>query len=206
MGRNYAEHRKEMGGSDREEPFFFQKPHDAVFHSSKVHYPMGTSQFSYEAELVVVIGPSDSVYGYAVGVDFTKRDIQAEAKKLGRPWEASKAFDRSGLVGEIVEAAVLGSVPHEAVLSFTLNGQINQSAQISQMIWSVPELIENLRESDLSVKQGDLIFTGTPAGVGTLSVGDKCAVALSVNDTPVVPQLEFVVTDRQYMTRHMLTL
>jgi fumarylpyruvate hydrolase len=193
VGRNYAEHRKEMGGSDRDEPFFFQKPHDAVFQSPIVFYPKGTYKLSYEAELVAIVGgrSAPNIYGYALGVDLTKRDIQTEAKNKGRPWESSKAFDKSGLVGEIMP---LGSLSDTCTLQFIQNGQVKQSAKISDMIWSVPELISKLESQDFSVREGDFIFTGTPAGVGELSIGDHCEVCLVDSEGHnVLPKLSFTV-------------
>jgi fumarylpyruvate hydrolase len=193
VGRNYVEHRKEMGGSDRDEPFFFQKPHDALFQSPIVFYPKNTYKLNYEAELVAVIGSRPpNIYGYALGIDLTKRDIQSEAKNKGRPWEMSKAFDKSGLIGEIMP---LGSLSDTCTLQFIQNGQVKQSARISDMIWSVPELLSKLESQDFSVREGDFIFTGTPGGVGELSIGDDCEVRLIDSDGHhVLPKLSFTVS------------
>jgi len=193
VGRNYAEHRKEMGGSDRDEPFFFQKPHDALFQSPIVFYPKGTYKLSYEAELVAVVGGrTPHIYGYALGVDLTKRDIQSDAKKKGRPWDSSKAFDNSGLIGEIMP---LGSVCESCTLQFVQNGEVKQAAKISDMIWSVPELLSKLESQDFSVREGDFIFTGTPGGVGELHIGDHCEVRLVDSDGHhVLPKLSFTVS------------
>lgn len=194
VGRNYAEHRKEMGGNDRDDPFFFAKPHDAVYQGDKIHYPRGTSQLSYEGEFVVIMNSPTEAYGYCVGVDLTKRDLQEVAKKQGRPWEAAKAFDNSGILG-LIQPATKGTYPPSHVtLKFLLNGETRQSASIGDMIWSSEELINKLKEQDFSVAQGDVIFTGTPAGVGQLSVGDVCSVQLTDEDgNHVVPELHFSV-------------
>jgi fumarylpyruvate hydrolase len=183
-----------MGGSDRDEPFFFQKPHDAIYQSSVVFYPKGTYQLHYEAELVAVVGGHKwrQIYGFALGVDLTKRDIQASAKKFGRPWESSKGFDKSGLIGEIVPVA---SLSPSSRLQFVQNGEVKQSALIGDMIWSVSELLEKLESQDFSVREGDLIYTGTPAGVGELHIGDDCEVSL-IDDKGdnVLPKLSFTVS------------
>ena len=190
VGRNYAEHRKEMGGSDRDRPFFFMKPYDAVHQTKNLPYPKNTAQLSYEGELVVIVGPSATIYGITVGVDLTKRDIQSESKKAGRPWESSKSFDLSALIGEIVPVSELHREVEASILTVTLNGTIAQQAPVSDMIWSIPELFTELEKQDFSVKCGDIIFTGTPAGVGQLKVGDHCQVSLERDD---VPHLDFTV-------------
>lgn len=189
VGRNYAEHRAEMGGSERDEPFFFQKPHDSVIQSSHVSYPTGTREFSYEAELVVLMGDQLNIKGYTVGVDFTKRDLQREAKKNAKPWEIGKSFDNSALVGQFSS-----QIKKDDTLKFFQNGILRQSAPLSDMIWSVDKLILKLIEQDFSVKAGDLIFTGTPAGVGNLVLGDSCMVQLVDQDgNSSVPDLKFTV-------------
>lgn len=195
VGRNYAEHRKEMGGSERDEPFFFSKPSDAVFQSAALVYPRGTKQLSYEAELVVIMNSPTEVYGYALGIDLTKRDVQAQSKKLGRPWESAKSFDNSGLIGSVVVREDIDeSALDSSRLELLVNDQLRQSALVSDMIWSIGELIPKLEEQDFSVKQGDVIFTGTPAGVGELSVGDTCRVTLRNGEgDEIVPVLEFTV-------------
>lgn len=205
VGRNYAEHRKEMGGSDRDEPFFFHKPHDAIFQVEAdnvvpVKYPRGTKKYSYEAELVVVMGSCKEIYGYALGVDFTKRDVQEMAKKMGRPWESGKSFDNSGLVGIV---HTMSHLREDGRLSFTQNGITKQSSEISNMIWPVADLIEKLVEQDFSVEAGDVIFTGTPAGVGELHVGDRCVVSLTEPDgSHVLSPLKFSITDNSIGDAH----
>jgi len=184
----------EMGGGDRDEPFFFQKPHDAIFQSPVVFYPKSTYYLHYEAELVAIVGGHKwrQIYGFALGVDLTKRDIQAAAKTQGRPWEASKSFDKSGLIGEIVP---VGSICRNSTLRFTQNGQVKQCAKIRNMIWPVTELLEKLEAQDFSVREGDLIFTGTPAGVGELHIGDQCHVELLDEEGEnVLPKLSFTVS------------
>ena len=196
VGRNYAEHRKEMGGSERDPPFFFMKPHDAVFQSNSIRYPMNTKELSYEGELVVIIGENEEIYGISVGVDLTKRDLQSEAKSKSRPWESSKSFDSSALIGEITP---LSEIPGglqtitNSHISLTLNGETRQSGAVSSMIWSIPELLNELRHQDFSVKKGDFSFTGTPSGVGSLSVGDACIGSLISDNLEVVPSLAFTV-------------
>ena len=182
-----------MGGTERELPFFFMKPADSLFQSSTVRYPRNTSELSYEAELVVVIGDKDDVFGYALGIDLTKRDIQKEAKQMSRPWESSKSFDFSALIGEIVPADQLEAKIQQAKLQLSLDGHVKQSATIDQMIWSIPELLQQLREQDFSVKQGDVIFTGTPAGVGPLHIGHECEVTLTHEGSNLLPPLKFTV-------------
>lgn len=194
VGRNYAEHRQEMGGSERELPFFFMKPSDSVFQAPSISYPSNTAELSYEAELVVLVGENESIFGYSLGVDLTKRDLQKEAKKMSRPWESSKSFDFSALIGDIVPYNDVKSRVEDAKIELKLNGTVKQSAIVDQMIWSIPELISQLKSQDFSVKQGDVIFTGTPAGVGPLKIGDKCEVSLTHEGKDVVPRLVFSVS------------
>lgn len=196
VGRNYAEHRKEMGGGERDPPFFFQKPCDALIQTgSSYRYPKNTSQLSYEAELVVVMDGPREIFGYALGVDFTKRDLQTDAKKNSRPWESSKSFDNSGVIGDIAPANEVGENIISSKLELLLNGDVRQSATIDQMIWSIPELMTNLELQDFSLKRGDVIFTGTPAGVGTVSIGDELRIRLTSPETgrDIVPQLVFKI-------------
>lgn len=196
VGRNYAEHRKEMGGSDRDLPFFFMKPGDTAFQTHTLIYPKNTSQLDYEAELVAVMDDNASIFGFAVGIDLTKRDLQASCKKQGRPWECAKSFDLSALIGDIVPISEIsggiGTVT-QSRLTLDLNGTIEQSALVSDMIWSTSELIDQLKAQDFSVKRGDLIFTGTPAGVGELKIGDTCKVSLVFDNHETVPSLQFQV-------------
>jgi fumarylpyruvate hydrolase len=187
VGRNYAEHAREMGGSpEREAPFFFSKPADAVVSKSTVPFPRMTAELHHEVELVVALGSGGSdvpstdalslVYGYAVGVDLTRRDLQSAAKKLRRPWDVAKGFDQSAPVSDIVPASICGH-PKNGAISLSVNGNERQRGDLEQMIWSVPEILAELsRYYDL--RPGDLVFTGTPAGVGALEPGDcvECAI------------------------------
>jgi fumarylpyruvate hydrolase len=196
VGRNYAEHRKEMGGSDRDPPFFFMKPFDAVHQARRIPFPSNTRDLNYEGELVLFMGEGDKVYGLSLGVDLTKRDLQATAKKGGRPWESSKSFDGSGILGPITPLSEIdgGMLSVEkAQLQLVLNGELKQSATIDSMIWSTQELIQQLKNQDFSVKKGDIIFTGTPAGVGQLNVGDECSVRLLSDNHDILSPLVFNV-------------
>jgi len=188
VGRNYAAHAREMGKDpDREPPFFFTKPADAVVPAgSVVPYPPLTRDLHYEAELVVAIGTAgrdiaddvalDHVWGYAAGNDLTRRDLQAEAKKMGRPWDWAKAFDASAVIGPIHPVSAVGHLSRGAI-RMRLNGDLRQDGDLSEMIWSVPEVVAFLSRS-VAVHPGDLIMTGTPAGVGAMSVGDVAQVEI----------------------------
>lgn len=186
VGRNYAEHVREMGGDpDRgDPPFFFGKPADAlVVEGGDVPYPPGTSDLHHEMELVVAIGrggaaiePAEAlrhVFGYAAGIDLTRRDLQAAAKKAGRPWDMAKGFDRSGPIGMIRRADGTGH-PATGRIRLAVNGETRQDADLSAMIWSVPEVIAAL-SGLVRLEPGDLIFTGTPAGVSAVRPGDRLA-------------------------------
>jgi len=184
VGRNYAEHAREMGHDpDREQPFFFQKPSDAVLPSGNdFPYPPQSDNVHHEIELVAALGsggknilPQDAlkhVYGYAVGVDITRRDLQQAMKKQGRPWEAGKSFDHSAPMTEIVPVSSDGHPAASARIWLKVNDELRQDGNLNQLIWSVPEIIAALSES-FELKSGDLIFTGTPAGVGPISPGDR---------------------------------
>ena len=188
VGRNYADHAREMGHDPRTEPpNFFTKPADAVVDSAAViPYPLNTANFHHEVELVVALGRGGEriaedaalgcVWGYGVGVDLTRRDRQAEAKQAGAPWDVAKAFDKSAPVGALTPVNQCGH-PRAGRIWLSVNGETRQDGDISQMIWSVPEIIATLSHS-WTLKPGDLIFTGTPAGVGPLVVGDvvECGV------------------------------
>jgi len=188
VGRNYAEHAREMGKDpERDPPFFFTKPADAVVGSGEtVAYPPETENFHHEAELVAVIGKAgrkieeaDSlshVWGYAVGNDLTRRDLQLDARAKGRPWDWGKAFDRSAVIGPVHPVDQVGH-PSRGAITLTVNGEIRQQADIGDLIWSVPEIVSILSRS-MELRPGDLIMTGTPAGVGPLEVGDDCVVAI----------------------------
>ncbi|UYN99383.1 MAG: fumarylacetoacetate hydrolase family protein [Devosia sp.] len=188
VGRNYAAHAREMGKDpDRDPPFFFTKPADAVVDSAEVvAYPPETGNFHYEAELVVAIGKAgsdiaeaqalDHVWGYAVGNDLTRRDLQLAAREQGRPWDWGKAFDRSAVIGPVRPVARHGHFSSGAI-SLSVNGQSRQRSDIDQLIWSVEEIIAILSRS-MTLQPGDLIMTGTPEGVGQLVPGDVCVVAI----------------------------
>ncbi|NMD09430.1 MAG: fumarylacetoacetate hydrolase family protein [Phyllobacteriaceae bacterium] len=169
VGRNYNDHVKEMGGVvGRDPPFFFAKPNDAIVLDGRFPYPTMSKDVHHELELVVALGPDARVFGYAVGIDFTRRDLQAEAKKLGRAWETAKAFDFSAPVSAITpNVAYL----EQASMSLSVNGTRRQSSDVKEMIWSVREIIEALGQYFI-LKPGDIIFTGTPAGVGAVQRGD----------------------------------
>lgn len=181
VGRNYEEHIREMGNDTRDPPFFFAKPADAVVVGGvSIPYPPKTEDFQHEIELVVAIGKDGSdiavgdalshVYGYAAGLDMTRRDIQAVAKKGGRPWEMSKAFDFSAPIGTIEPAEAIGH-PDKGAIRFTVNGDVRQTGDLSEQIWSVAESIAYLSQF-VMLKAGDLIMTGTPAGVSAVHRGD----------------------------------
>ena len=182
VGRNYEAHAREMGKDPtREPPFMFQKPADAVIEGgSVIAYPPQTGNFHHEIELVVAIArggrnigidrANEHVFGYAVGIDLTRRDLQLAARDAGRPWEWGKAFDHSAPCAPIVRAAEIGH-PSKGRIWLSVNGTVKQDADISQLIWSVPEVIAFVSAS-MALAPGDLIFTGTPAGVGPLVTGD----------------------------------
>lgn len=188
VGRNYAAHAREMGKDpDREPPFFFTKPADALVEDgARVPYPPLTGNFHHEAELVVAIGaagagiPADRalahVYGYAAGNDLTRRDLQFALRDRGRPWDWSKAFDLSAVVGRITPMPGQ-AMPGTARIRLAVNGETRQDATLDTMIWNVPEIIAALSAS-VAIRPGDLVFTGTPAGVGPLVPGDSCTVSI----------------------------
>jgi fumarylpyruvate hydrolase len=188
VGRNYNDHVAEMGGiPGREPPFFFQKPADAILLTGEFPYPAQSKSVHFEVELVVALQSGGNnisaaeatahIYGYAVGIDMTRRDLQAEAKKLARPWEVAKAFDHSAPISEIVPRSEIGSL-QDAAITLSVNGVQKQHSNISEMIWSVPEIIAELSRL-FELHAGDIIFTGTPAGVGPLNVGDSLAAAIA---------------------------
>lgn len=186
VGRNYVDHGIEMGGDPRTEPpFFFTKPADAVVGSGQViPYPPGTADLHYEGELVVALGrggrdvaEADApglIFGHAAGNDLTRRDLQAAAKAARRPWDMSKGFDLSAVIGRIRP----GPLADDADLRLTVNGAERQASPIARMIWSVPEIIAHLSRL-VTLAPGDLIMTGTPAGVGALIPGDQCEVTIT---------------------------
>ena len=170
VGRNYAEHVKEMGGEvGRDPPFFFAKPADALVTDGRFPYPTLSSDVHHEVELVVALGPDQQVFGHAVGLDMTRRDLQAAAKKLGRPWEVAKGFDHSAPIGAIVPGnAALAA----GAITLDVNGVRRQTGDLAEMIWSVPEIVAELGKL-FTLQPGDLIFTGTPSGVGPVIRGDR---------------------------------
>jgi fumarylpyruvate hydrolase len=181
VGRNYADHVREMGSDTKEPPVFFTKPADAIVASgTSVPYPPRTENFHYEVELVAAIGTAGRnisaaralghVFGYAVGNDLTRRDLQGASKKKGLPWDTSKAFDASAPVGAIRPAS-LGHVVRGRIW-LSVNGEIRQQSDVSEMIWSVSEIIAEL-STLFELRAGDLIYAGTPAGVGPLKPGDR---------------------------------
>lgn len=182
VGRNFAEHAVEMGHDpDREPPFFFQKNPDTLVSSGNdFPYPPATSDVHHEVELVVALAQGgddiavdralDCVFGYAVGLDMTRRDLQGEAKKAGRPWEVGKAFEHAAPCGALHPVAAVGH-PARGAISLAVNGVIRQSGDLDQMIWKVPEMIAYL-STLFTLRPGDLIFAGTPAGVGAIVRGD----------------------------------
>jgi len=183
VGRNYAKHAREMGmDPDREPPFFFAKPADAVVaNGTPVPYPPRTANLHHEIELVVAIGMGGRdiplgnalahVYGYAVGLDLTRRDLQFAARDQGRPWDVSKGFDCSAPVSAIRPAAEMGH-PEQGAIWLEVNGEPRQRANLSEMIWSVPEIVAEL-STYFELRPGDLVFTGTPEGVGPVQRGDS---------------------------------
>ena len=182
VGRNYAEHAREMGHDpDREPPFFFMKPADALVSDGRFPYPPGTSDVHHEIELVVALGQGgrdipveralDCVWGYAVGLDMTRRDRQAEAKKAGRPWDVAKGFDASAPVSPLVPASRIGH-PSRGAIWLDVNGARRQEGDLAQLIWRIDETIAYL-SGLFHLAPGDLIFTGTPSGVGAVQRGDR---------------------------------
>ncbi len=183
VGRNYAQHAREMGGDPtREPPFFFMKPADAVVDAAgTLPYPPDTADLHHEIELVVAIGtggrdidPADAlacVWGYGVGVDLTRRDLQAAAKKTARPWEWGKAFDASGPCTPLRPASAIGH-PAQGRIHLEVDGETRQQGDLRDLIWSIPEVIAAISRS-IALAPGDLIFTGTPAGVGPLLPGQR---------------------------------
>jgi fumarylpyruvate hydrolase len=186
VGRNYAEHAKEMGGTGREAPFFFMKPADAVLvalpgQPALMPYPSLTSNLHHEIELVVAIGKGgknipaahafEHIYGYAVGLDMTRRDLQNDMKKQSRPWCIGKGFDHSAPIGPITRAKDIQAI-EQANIALQVNGQDRQRSNVSQLIWNIAETIEQLSTA-WELQSGDLIYTGTPEGVGAVVAGDR---------------------------------
>ena len=187
VGQNYAAHAREMGQHDRAEPFFFTKPADAVVaDGADPVYPTATGNLHHEVELVCAIGP-DGIVGWAVGCDLTRRDLQAAAKAAGRPWDASKGFDQSAPCAPLT----LGALPDPtAPIALSVNGESRQTGRLDDMIWSPDEILAKAREL-WDVQAGDLIFTGTPEGVGPLAPGDRVEATIGG-----LPTLRFTVAAR----------
>jgi fumarylpyruvate hydrolase len=182
VGRNYAAHRREMGGDDRDPPFFFAKPADAIVPPGKdVAYPPRTADLHHEIELVVALKAGgkdvpleealDLIFGYAVGVDMTRRDLQSAAREKGQPWDAAKGFDASAPISAIKPWT---GAPPQGRIALTVNGQARQDATVADMIWNVAEIVSEASKL-WTLAPGDLIYTGTPEGVGPLVRGDKVA-------------------------------
>jgi fumarylpyruvate hydrolase len=175
VGRNYNDHVKEMGGEiGRDPPFFFTKPADAIITNGRFPYPTMSSDVHHEAELVVALGKSASIFGYAAGLDMTRRDLQAAAKKLARPWSTAKSFDHSAPISTI---APNNTFLERASIALDVNGSRRQTGDVADMIWSVREIIEELGKY-FALREGDLIFTGTPAGVAAVQSGDLLDLAI----------------------------
>ena len=169
VGRNYAAHQREMGGDDRDPPFFFSKPADAVVPpGADAPYPTATSDLHHEIELVVALGEGGSIFGFAVGVDLTRRDLQNGFKAKGQPWDAAKGFDASAPISAI--RPFDGTIP-QGRIALSVNGAIRQQARVADMIWSVEEIIVEAGKL-WTLEPGDLIYTGTPEGVAALQRGD----------------------------------
>ena len=188
IGRNYAAHAIEMGHDpDREPPFFFQKNPDNLDVSGEFPYPVKTDDVHHEAEMLVALKSGgtnipvdralDHVYGYAPSLDMTRRDLQGEAKKMGRPWEIGKAFERSAPVGPLHTVADVGH-PDEGPVVLRVNGEVRQEGDLNQLIWKVPEMIAYLSEY-FELAAGDVILSGTPSGVGPVSIGDTMVLSIA---------------------------
>ena len=193
VGRNFADHAREMGAAvaaspaERGSPVFFMKPADAVCGAESIPYPTATNDLHHEVELVVALGrdadgevaTADAlalVFGYGVGLDLTRRDLQAAAKAKGLPWDTSKGFDHSAPASELVPAAQAGSL-EPRLLELKVNGELRQRAPLSDLIWNVPEILHELSKL-YALRAGDLVFMGTPAGVAALQPGDRFEASL----------------------------
>jgi len=184
VGQNYADHVAEMGGDPKADPpIFFMKPNSAIVTSGQtIPYPPATENLHHEVELVVVLKSGgtdideadalDHVYGYAVGNDLTRRDLQATLKAKGAPWDMAKGFDKSAIIGRVHPVADVGH-PSAGAVTCTVDGEVKQNGDLTQMIWSVPEIIATLSKL-VTFETGDIIMTGTPAGVGPIASGQTC--------------------------------
>ena len=183
VGRNYVEHAKEMGQEvDREAPFYFTKPASAITHTgAAIPYPLGTKNCHYEMEFVIAMGAPafrieaakalSAVYGFAAGIDLTRRDLQQQAREKGRPWDFGKAFENSAIIAPIKKAAAFGAIGPQRIM-LEQNGAVKQDAKLSDLVWSTEEIVSHLSRY-YHLLPGDLIYTGTPAGVGAVQPGDK---------------------------------
>lgn len=192
VGRNYAAHAREMGQDEREAPFFFMKPADAIVENGQtIPFPMRTNNLHHEIELVVALHSGgehvstehalELVFGYAVGNDLTRRDLQFEARDKGRPWTTGKSFDRAAVISAIHPAASIGH-PESGRIWLSVNGELRQEGNLTDLIWSVPEIIAEL-STLFELQAGDLIYTGTPAGVAALQPGDHVEGGVDGVDT-----------------------
>lgn len=192
VGRNYAAHAREMGHDEREAPFFFMKPADAIIENGQtIPFPLRTQNLHHEIELVVALHAGGTnvslerarelVYGYAVGNDLTRRDLQFEARDKGRPWTTGKSFDRAAVISAIHPAARIGH-PESGRIWLSVNGELRQEGNLSDLIWSIPEIIAEL-STLFELQAGDLIYTGTPAGVAALRPGDRVEGGVEGVDT-----------------------
>lgn len=202
VGRNYVDHIREMReGDERDDPFFFQKPTDAIeMDGSIIPYPRATEDFQFEGELVIAVGARlrnsdsaesmDAIYGYAAGIDLTRRDLQKASVSQSRPWEPGKSFDKSAPCGPILPKDSLRN-PENGTLVLQVNGEERQRTSLQLMIWSVPEILARLSEM-YTLEPGDLIFTGTPAGVSAVGPGDHISVEITG-----LPTLTVTITDQE---------
>lgn len=192
VGKNYTAHIREMGADPREPPCFFMKPADAILLNGRMPYPPGTRNLHYEGELVIALGKGghniatnkalDHVFGYAAGLDMTRRDLQTAAGSRGQPWDTGKAFDHSAPLTPIVPLASSGKVT-QGRLQLQVNGALKQDTELCNMIWNCDEIISELSKLYM-LQAGDLIFTGTPAGVGAVVPGDR--IELRITGLPVL--------------------
>ena len=192
VGRNYAAHAREMGHDEREAPFFFMKPADAIVENGQtIPFPLRTNNLHHEIELVVALHAGGTnvaverarelVFGYAVGNDLTRRDLQFEARDKGRPWTTGKSFDRAAVISAIHPAATIGH-PESGRIWLSVNGELRQEGNLRDLIWSIPEIIAEL-STLFELRAGDLIYTGTPAGVAALRPGDRVEGGVDGVDT-----------------------
>ncbi len=199
VGRNYADHAREMGHDpNREPPFFFMKPSNTIVIDGRFPYPDLSNDVQHEVELVVAIGEGGKniksenalkhVWAYAVGLDMTRRNLQTEAKKMGRPWDTGKAFDYSAPCGELVMASECGHL-NKGAIQVSVNGQVKQSGDLQELIWNVPDTIAYL-STLFELQAGDLIYTGTPAGVGPVKVGDTMLATIEALPSLTVKVIE----------------